>query len=37
MLLADVAAGSFSLAIDGRNALLGLLLTYGAWKAHQYS
>lgn len=34
---ADVAAGSASLSLDGRNALLGLLLAYGAWKASQYS
>ncbi|CAL8471264.1 g10806 [Coccomyxa elongata] len=35
--IGDLAGGSVSLGMDGRNFLLGLLLTYGAWKASQYS
>ncbi len=36
-LLPDLAGGSPSVGMDGRNLLLGLLLSYGAWKASQYS
>ncbi|EIE19611.1 hypothetical protein COCSUDRAFT_67718 [Coccomyxa subellipsoidea C-169] len=35
--IGDLAGGSPSVGMDGRNLLLGLLLSYGAWKASQYS
>ncbi|KAK9918942.1 hypothetical protein WJX75_008235 [Coccomyxa subellipsoidea] len=35
--IADLAGDRLSVGMDGRNFLLGLLLTYGAWKASQFS
>ena len=34
---ADVLGGSATVALDGRNALLGLVLAYAALRASQYN